>query len=72
MPNGAEEFGLWIYTRDTLEYVTSAAVVQNIGKGYHDVTWDTTELAPGRYYVFAYAERLGKTDFVLGDEIVVK
>ncbi|MED4081397.1 S8 family serine peptidase [Halalkalibacterium halodurans] len=72
LPNGAEEFGLWIYTRDTLEYVTSAAVVQNIGKGYHDVTWDTTELAPGRYYVFAYAERLGKTDFVLGDEIVVK
>ncbi|WP_017729081.1 S8 family serine peptidase [Halalkalibacterium ligniniphilum] len=75
LPNGAERFGLWIYSVETFEFVGEAAVTKNTPQGFYDFTWDLTlngkPLASGQYHVFAYATKAGQLDYLYGGELTV-
>jgi minor extracellular serine protease Vpr len=75
LPQGAETVGFWIYTVSGFQYVGEAPSYQNVPGEFSTFAWDGTvngtKLVPGSYYIFAYAEKAGKLDYVYGGQVVI-
>lgn len=67
-PNGAEQAGFWVFD-PTLETFYGEVLTQTNTDKLVSLTWDGTvngqRLAPGTYYLVAYAYKAGKTDYML-------
>lgn len=71
-PGGAEETAFLVYDAE-LNFIGEAGTYKKVGKGYQTFNWDgkvngTDDLAPGEYYLLAYAIKAGKSSQVLTEE----
>ncbi len=78
LPGGADYFEFWVYRdgSDAYELVDIPVTAENLSAGYFQFEWDVTdadgkELAPGEYDLYAYAEKSGQEDLVLGGTLSV-
>ncbi|MBB6450889.1 minor extracellular serine protease Vpr [Geomicrobium halophilum] len=66
LPNGAEEFGMWVYDADSSEYIGLAYHTTNVPAGMYEDTWDGTvngqPLPSGDYVIVGYAKQEDQTD----------
>jgi minor extracellular serine protease Vpr len=75
LPQGAEEVGFWIYADSPWGYVGNGPMLSSVPSEFSTFAWDGTvngaKLAPGKYHIFAYADKADQSDYVYGGTIEI-